>query len=253
MTHPTRSRIVAAALCAVAFATASPVQAQDLPAAQDVLARYHAALGGANVLEGRTAMAMTGQFALPAAGIVASFQSFRARPGRHAIQVEIPGLGELRSGYTGEVGWSMNPMEGPRLMSGGEARQTADEAAFESTLRLPSSIASAETVERTRLAGRDCIKVRLVWQSGRESFDCYSEETGLLVGSMGEQETSMGTVQTVTLFDDYRVFDGVRMATRVTIQTMGMEQVITVSDVSFDEVPDSAFEPPAQIRALIQR
>jgi zinc protease len=243
--------LAAAALLSTALAATA--QAQDLPAAADILARYQQALGGSDVLEGRTSMSAVGQFALPAAGLVASFESHAARPDRYIMRIEIPGFGEIRSGYTGEVGWSLNPTEGPRLMSGAEARQTADEAAFESSLRLPSSIASAETVELTRLAGRECYKVRLVWQSGRETYDCYSPETGLLVGTMGQQETAMGTVDAVTLYDDYRVFDGVRMPGRITIQTMGMEQVVTIDDVRFDGVADTTFEPPAQIQALIRR
>jgi zinc protease len=251
MKHAFRSPLVAAALLSTALAATA--HAQDLPPAAEILARYQQALGGSDVLEGRTSMTAIGQFSLPAAGLVASFESHAARPDRYVMRIEIPGFGEIRSGYTGEVGWSLNPTEGPRLMSGDEVRQTADEAAFESTLRLPSSIASAETVELTRLAGRECYKVRLVWQSGRETFDCYSPETGLLVGTMGRQETAMGTVDAVTLYDDYRVFDGVRMAGKVTIQTMGMEQVVTIDDIRFNAVPESAFEPPAQIQALIRR
>jgi hypothetical protein len=156
----------------------------------------------------------------------------------------------LRSGYTGDTGWSMNPAEGPRLLAGGEAVQAADEAAFESTLRTPAVIASATTVERTSLGGQECYKVLLVWHSGRETHDCYGVETGLLVGTMTRQETNMGTLDAVTLYDDYRSFDGVLMASRVTIQVMGVEQVITVDEVAFNEDVDDAVTPPAEIRAL---
>lgn len=250
---PRRSRrggAVAALLLALA-AVPSQAQAQELPAAADLVAAYQVAVGGADVLAGRTSVRSVGQFSMPSAGLVANFEAYAARPNRTAMRVTIPGFGEIRSGYTGEVGWSMNPAEGPRLLQGGEAVQAADEAAFESTLRTATSIASMTTVERTSLAGRDCYKVQLVWQSGRETFDCYSPETGLLVGTMSRQETNLGTLDAVTLYDDYREFGGVVMAGRITIQVMGLEQVITLSNVEFDVDADADLAPPAEILALI--
>jgi hypothetical protein len=244
-----RSFLAVAALAALAMPATGG--AQELPDAQQVLARYHQAIGGAAAMEGRNSYRVVGEVQIPAVGITGSFEAFSARPNRAAQRVQIPGFGELLTGYTGRVGWSINPAEGPRLMTGGEALQLADEADFESSLRHPGVVASMTTVERTRLAGRECIKVRVAWKSGRETFDCYSEQTGLLVGTMAKQETNMGVVDAVTLYDDYRDFDGVRMAGRITIQVMGMDQIITVSEMHFNQVPDSAFEPPAAIKALI--
>jgi hypothetical protein len=241
----------AAVLYMVLTASAAEVRGQELPDAKDIVARYQEAVGGAAVLQGRTSMHARGQFSMPALGISGALESFAARPNRSAVRIEVPGFGEIRAGYTGAVGWSMNPAEGPRLMQAGEAQQMADEAHFESSLRLPEFITSVTTVEHTKLGGRDCIKVKVVWKSGRETFDCYSGETGLLVGTMATQESAMGTIEAITLYDDYRDFDGVRMASRITVQAAGMEQVMTINEITFDSVPDSAFEPPAQIKALI--
>jgi hypothetical protein len=247
-----RARSAAAlVLAAVAAGSAAPLQAQDLPAGSTLVARYQEAVGGADALARYNSIHAVGEVAVPAQGLVGSLDSYSARPDRAAMVVSIAGFGEIRSGYTGADAWSLNPAEGPRLLQGAERTQAIEEAAFESALRPAELITSATTVERTKLAGRDCIKVRLVWKSGRETHDCYSEETGLLVGSLARQETHMGTIDAVTLFEDYREFGGITMPVRVVIQVMGIEQVITIRDVTFDSVPDSVFEPPAEIRALI--
>jgi hypothetical protein len=225
--------------------------AQDLPDASAVIARYQQALGGADVLAAHQSMHAVGELSMPAQGLTAAFETFSARPNRSAMRVAIAGFGEIRSGFTGDVAWSLNPMEGPRVMDGKERDQAAEESVFESTLRPPALIESAETIERTRIGGRACLKVRVVWKSGRETHDCYSEETGLLVGSLSRQETNMGVLESTTVYDDYRQFGGVLMPARISIQVMGMEQVITIRDVRFDEVGDDAFTPPAEIRALI--
>jgi hypothetical protein len=241
----------AVALTMLVLASAGSLRAQELPAGEDVLARYRAAVGGEQAFASHQSIHTRGEFSMPAVGITAALEGFSAKPNRSSVSITIAGLGQIRNGYTGAVAWAMDPMEGPRLLQGGEARQIADAAAFGSTLRLSSLLESVATVDRTTIAGRACLKVKLVWKSGRESHDCYSEETGLLVATQETLDTSMGTVESVALYDDYRAFGGVQMATRTTVQRMGMEQIITLSDVQFDTVPDSALEPPAEIRALI--
>jgi hypothetical protein len=233
------------------FASAGSLRAQELPAGEEVMARYRAALGGEQAFANYQSIHTRGEVSMPAVGITAAVEGFSAKPNRTAVSITIPGLGQIRTGYTGAVAWATDPMEGPRLLQGAEARQFADAAVFGSTMRPSSLLESATTVDRTTIAGRACLKVKLVWKSGRESHDCYSEETGLLVATQETVDTSTGIVESVSLYDDYRDFGGVQMATRTTMQRMGREQIITVTDVQFDSVPDSALEPPAEIRALI--
>jgi hypothetical protein len=234
------------------LALAAPAFAQPLPTAAEVLAKYQQALGGKDSFTAKKSIAASGEFTIPSAGMTGSFAAFSARPNKASMKVTIGGFGEVRSGFDGSVAWSMNPMEGPRLMQGNEKAQAADEAEFDAVLRDISRFKSAETVERTTLNGKACIKVKLVWQSGRESFDCYSAETGLLVGSQGKQESNMGTLETVTLYDDYKAFEGFLMPTKITIQVMGMDQVISIKEVKFSELPATTFELPAEIKALIK-
>jgi hypothetical protein len=261
--NPLRRRLSLAALCAAAaapvFSAAAPAAAQEppaatqaLPEASAVIARYQEAIGGRDVLAGYNSMRTVGEVSIPAQGLVADMEMFAARPNRAAMRVSIAGFGEIRSGTSDGVAWSMNPAEGPRLLQGAELAQTLEESAFDSALRPSDLIESATTVERTRLGGRDCLKVQLVWRSGRQTHDCYSEETGLLVGTMTRQETAMGPLDAVTLMDSYRDFGGFRTPTRITLQVMGMEQIVELRELTFDSAPDSAFELPAEIRALIR-
>jgi hypothetical protein len=223
-----------------------------LPRAAELVGRYQQAIGGTANFASKKGMHATGDFAVPSAGVTGTFELFSARPNKMLMRVTMGGFGEIKTGYDGTVAWSVNPMEGPRLMQDREKVQTADNADFESVLRDIGRFKSVETVERTTVAGRDCYKVRVVWQSDRETFDCYSPESGLLVASLGQQHTSMGVIDAVTLFDDYREFDGVRVATKVSMQVMGMEQVLTMREVRFTDVPASTFELPAEIRALVR-
>jgi hypothetical protein len=247
----TRLPVLLAALTLPVVAVPASAQ-QALPPAAEIIARYQTAIGGKANFDTKTAMHATGEFSVPAANVSGSFEMFSARPNRTLMRVTMGGFGEISTGYDGTVAWSLNPMEGPRLMQDAEQAQAAEKADFESVLRDVSRFKSVETVERTTVAGRDCFKVRVVWQSDRETFDCYSPETGLLVASLGQQQSNMGVIDAVTLYDDYREFEGFRVATRISVQAMGIEQVFTMRDVRFDNLPATTFELPAEIRALVR-
>jgi hypothetical protein len=101
--------------------------------------------------------------------------------------------------------------------------------------------------------GEACYKVKLVWKSGRETFDCYSVASGLLIASMGKQESAMGTVEVTNLLSDYKDFGGQKIATRLTQQVMGNEQVITINSVDYDAADAATFAMPAAIKALAEK
>jgi hypothetical protein len=191
------------------------------------------------------------QVEMPGAGLRAELEILSARPNRMRMVSTIPGLGMMHSGFDGEVGWSIDPMLGTRLLEGAELQSTMDEANILASVRDASLFAVRETVERAEYRGQPCYRVRLVWQSGRESFDCYSTETGLLVATVSRQESPMGSVEATSHFSDYREFGGVLMPTRIVVEVMGQQQIMTISEVEFDAVDAAEFELPAEIRALL--
>ena len=54
-----------------------------------------------------------------------------------------------------------------------------------------------------------------------------------------------------TTMEEYEQFGEVRLATRITSNVTGMQQVITLSEVRFDGIEAAMFEPPAVIRRMI--
>lgn len=248
------SRAFRCTLGAAALALLAPIaaDAQDLPRAEDIVNRYRQAIG-ADAFKAKQYMSTVGEFSMPAMGLTAPFEAHAARPNRASSKIPIPGFGEFLRGHTGEHAWAVDPMEGPRILSGEEAKAAADDSWFDSALRPAELVSAMSTVERTTLAGRECYKVKLTWKSGRESHDCYAPDTGLLIGTMMKQTSQMGEIDVVMIYDDYKEFEGVRMATRMTMQVMGNDQVITLREVRFGAVPATAFEPPAEIKALIRQ
>ena len=236
-------------LC-LALALPLTAAAQALPPARQLVDRYVEAIGGREAIARHKSRTMETEMSMPAMGMNMTMKTVMAAPNRLATSAEMPGAGTLRSGYDGTVGWQVNPMTGPSLMTGAELEQTVQMADFYGALNYDKLYRSMETTERTELNGRPCYRVKLTTQSGRESWQCFDTETGLIVATGGKQESQMGSIETTMLLSDYKDFDGVKMATRSTMQMMGQEMTVTVKSVSHAPVDASAFAPPQEIRAL---
>ncbi len=234
------------------LAAMTPATGQDaLPPAHEIIERYVEAMGGRDAVLGHTSSRSTGTFSMPAAGITGTLLAKHAVPNLSLVRVEIQGLGTSITGFDGEVGWSMDPNLGARILEGDELAALSEGSTHLAGVRDASLFQERETVELGEMDGEACYRVRLLWNSGRETADCYSVETGLLVGSVARQTTPMGEIDVVTLFSDYRETDGVLSATRMRQQMLGQEQVMTLDAIEFDVVDPSAFELPEAIRALL--
>lgn len=242
---------LAAALPAAAAQEAAAAAPQDLPPARDLVARYVAAIGGRDAFMKHSHIRSIGAFEMPAQGIRGDLRVVQSRDGRSTMRISVPGMGELAGGFDGTVGWSMNPMQGPRMLEGKELAQLQEDAGFLTALRESPGIATMETVEKTAIGGDACYKVRITYKSGRTSFDCYSLATGLIAGTISVQESPMGVIEVTTTMSDWKEFGGIRFATRMSQSAMGQQQVLSISDVVFDDAADStAFELPEPIKAI---
>jgi hypothetical protein len=226
----------------------------SLPAGRAIINRYVQAIGGRDAVMRHSSIRYVGNFEMPAAGMKGNLIVIQAAPNKMAMTVDLPGMGQIVSGYDGTVGWSINPMQGPRVLEGKELEQLREDAGPSAMLRSADRIRSAETVELTSMGGQACYKVKITYNSGRESFDCYSPETGLLVGMTQTQESPMGSVQVTTLFDDWKEFGGLKTATKLRQQMLGQEQVLTIDRLEFNRAEDAkAVEMPEQIKPLVKK
>ncbi len=226
----------------------------SLPTGRAIIDRYVEAIGGRDAVLRHQSIRSVGTFEMPAAGVKGDLTVVQMAPNKMAMTIDLPGVGQMVSGYDGTVGWSINPMQGPRVLEGKELTQLREDAGPAAMLRSPDRIRSAETLELTAMNGKPCYKVKITYHSGRESFDCYSSETGLLVSMTQTQESPMGAVQVTTLFDDWKEFGGLKSATKVRMQMLGQEQLLTVDRIEFDRPEDAkAVEVPEPIKPLVKK
>ena len=226
---------------------------ESLPSARTLIDKHIAAVGGREKLLAHQSATVKGAFEVPAQGISGTYVLHSARPNKLLMTITVPGIGDIASGYDGTVAWSDNPMQGARVLEGKELESMKESTGSDAELRDPSVITSAETVEKTTMGAQSCYKVKLVWKSGRTSYDCYAVDNGLRVATSAQQETQMGAIDVSTTLADYKDFGGVKRPSKMTQEMMGVQQVMTVSSVEYDTVPAGAFDLPKGIRALIEK
>jgi hypothetical protein len=248
------ARRVALAAAAISFLPSLALaQATPLPAARDLVAKHVAAIGGREAILRHPFFRAKGSFRMPAAGMTGQLEVAGAQPNLVVMKITVPGMGDILQGFDGTHAWSLDPMQGPRLMEGEELAQMADEAEFASVLRESPSIASMETTEIVTLGGQQCYKVKVVRKSGRETFDCYAVDSGLLIGGFAKPKTAMGEVDAVTEYSDYKEFNGIKQPTKVTQSMMGQQQVLEFTSYEYGPMDAAVFTVPAPVATLISQ
>lgn len=231
---------------------AETVEQQDLPEARALIERHITAIGGREAVLVQAEAVLTGEFSLPAMGITGSLTVASRPPADQVVLIDLPGMGEMRTGVSPELAWSVDPFMGPRLIEGDELKSLLDSTLPGAVLRDPEYVAAATTVGMAEFLGKDCYLVRLDWRSGRESHDCYAVDSGLLIAMQSVESSPMGEVQVVSTMEDFRQIEGVMMATVVRQTIMGMEQVMHLHDIRFEAPDAELFELPPPIQTLVE-
>jgi hypothetical protein len=249
--------VFAAALVAVvAFVGVVPARPAarqaPLPSGADLAARHVKALGGAEAWKRISSVRMDGTIEMPGQGISGTVVVMAARPSSMLLRVNVSGIGTIESAYNGTHGWQLNPMAGPSLLQGRELDETRDDAYFDGTLYGADYVKSMTVVGQEDFDSRKAYKAQIVLASGREQTEYFDAESGLQIGSESRRATEIGVVPTISILRGFKRFGDVVQPTELIQRAFGIEQVIRISNVTFNDVPASAFEPPAEIKALIK-
>jgi hypothetical protein len=243
---------------AVAMQDSAPVAvqaepAETLPGALEILERATEATGGREAQLAKVHRTGAGTFAVPSQGISGTLSTRASAPHFILVEVEIPGLGLIRSGYNGETAWTLNPVTGPMVLEGDDLEQMREEANFHDGLNPTTDYTAMKTLGVTDFAGQRCYEVELVRPSGKTVREFFNVESGLPVGRVGPQSTPMGTVEVTAVILEYAEVNGVQVASRMKQTTLGMDEVVHLETMDFDPIDPAVFALPAEIEAMLEQ
>ena len=128
---------VALTALAAAAAGAQPNVSATLPPGATLVAKYAAVIGGPAMMKAAQ-ITTRGGMAMSAAGINATFEMVQLQPNRMQMVTTIPGVGAIQVGDHGTTAWSVDPMQGPRLLAGKACNEIREEADPRAAARSPS-------------------------------------------------------------------------------------------------------------------
>lgn len=206
-------------------------KAAALPTVDEALAKYVKASGGEEALKKITSRTAKGTFDLPAMGANGTFETMAKAPNLSFTKIEIAGFGAITNVYDGKSAWSQDPMSGLRELKGAELVMTQIQSDFYRELRMKELYKSLTVKGREKLASGSVIVIEAVPSEGSPEKYYFDETTGLLVRHDAEVESPQGKMPTETVYEDYKVVDGVN-----TWHTMKMTNPAVAFTIKIEEM-----------------
>ena len=217
--------------------------------ADTVINRYLEAMGGRAKLEQLHSRVLKARFDMPDMGISASMEEYLTEPDMYLSRTNFTDFPAALRGVNGNIAWEINPMAGPRVVTGAERSAYLRNARIEPLLNWKQNFAQAEVGEDATVEGQACTKLVLTdADGGRVSF--FIDKGTNLIARM---EQTLGGQSVQANFSDYRTIDGVKVPFKMNMLAGQFGFAVTVDSVEFNtEIGPEKFELPAEIKSLVQ-
>jgi len=238
---------------ATASKPAAAAPAQDLPKAEQLIEKYIAAIGGKDALGKIKSLTATGSIAIPQAGITGAMELMQS-DGKMLMVMDMPGVGKQTVGFNGDVAWQESDLTGPQVLEGAMVEDLKFQAKIDGYSDAAAYFDSIETVGQASFAGEDAYKVVAKKKGSPDKTMYFSQQSGLIIGAEGEQDSGFGLMKITTVIGEYKKVGEVLMSHSAEQKLPnGMAVKMTMSKIEANtEVPASKFELPESVKKLIK-
>jgi hypothetical protein len=186
----------------------SDVTAVALPTAEQILAKYVAAVGGKDAAAKFKTVVMKGTI---------ERSDNRSGPldvaikgsDKYVITVTLP-QGVVAQGINGNVGWVRNT-SGPKELSGPVLDQLKRVLSYYAVIKTVGDPAQMKVVRAEKVGDREAYAVALVIDSNRTRTFYFDTQTGLLLREVTTEKTLLAPLPEQVDFEDYREVDGIKL------------------------------------------
>ncbi|MBL4684833.1 MAG: hypothetical protein JKY37_09610 [Nannocystaceae bacterium] len=221
-----------------------PVPAKKLPEAEALLAKAVEAAGGTAAFAKFKSFYYEGEVVIAGQKLEASAQLWW-KEGNFYTQQDMGGVGRVMAGKDGDKIWSQDPINGLRQLEGLEAEQVA----WLSSLMLASDwkryFTSAETTKEIQDGDTTLYVVKLTSESGGEIELHLDKNSGMQTGLAFSQATPMGNIPITLKMQDYRDFEGVKLAYKQVTEMPLAVATLEIKALKLNpEISDARFQMP---------
>src|SRR5260370_41092210 len=250
----TKTTLVIGAALLMSAAGAPLMAADELPKGETILDKYVEVTGGKAAYQKMHSSIATGSMEMAAMGLKGKLTVYHAEPNLIYTEIELEGIGKVAQGSDGKVAWMNSAIQGPHVMEGAERAQALRAARFNGELNWRDNYKKAETQAVESVDGKDCYKVVLTPADGYPETHFYDKESGLLLKTSMTLQTPIGEIRLNEFPTDYRTKWDILPTHKGKHNSAGQEITLSIDSVEFNrEIPKDRFDPPDDIKALVQK
>jgi hypothetical protein len=239
-------------LCAALLATL--LTAADLKTGDAVLDHYVEVTGGDAAYAKIHSMIMKGNMSMPAMGIKGAVTIYAAEPNKSSMSTNIAGVGKITEGTDGINAWSFSAMQGPQLKKGEELDDSLREAYFHKENEWRSIYTSAALDGVEDVDGKPAYKVTLTPKAGKPETQYFDRASGFMVRMQSVRKTPLGDIPVDVSIGGYHKDCGVQLPHSMVQTVAGQKVELHMDSIDCNaELPGDAFDPPAEVKALMTK
>lgn len=261
--------IVFPLLAALLFSTCwpTPLTAQDETAdkpakeaaenveGKEVLAalqgRIIKALGGQEALEKFSNRVTTSTVKIIAQGMEAELVTFLDKNGSYRESMALEGFGDFIQGISGDVTWALDPINGPRLVTGAEKVQLRRGARLHTALWLTKDYLSAKVIGEEKINDQQCEIFDLVTTDGKTEKYWVSEK-GLVCKMTMTADSQMGKIPMEIILESWKEIDGIQYPEHIKVKQALQMMEIHLGKIEHDVEDTSAMMAmPEKVQKLV--
>ncbi len=241
-------------LACLALGAAGAVAGQSaapLPKAETLLDAFVEKAGGPAVYEKITNRRTIAELKMSVMPVPGEVTSTVTKAGPFRVVVETKSIGRIEYGSDGRVVWEINPMTGPRILAGSEARRYRYLYGLDLPMRWRDVYKKVECTGSATVADRPAFKVLAVSSEDYPVTYYFDQASGLLAKIEYPMETLAGPALQEVFLSDYRTVNGALFPYLQVRKEAGREMTLTFSSVEFNiDVPADLLALPEAIRTL---
>ena len=225
----------------------------ELPPAKDLFKAMLEAMGGKDAFDKIKSTHVKSKVETQMGNV--EMESRFMPPDRFLMEQSVPGMGRIRMGSDGEVGWMHNPMMGydliPKEQLEGMGRQANMHMML---LQMDDEYEKMETVGTADFQGNACYKVKLAAEENDGQQHVFINRETKLAEGMEIEQRQMGRAMTVRMiFDDWKDVGDVKLFHKLHIEQQGQRQTMEFTSIELNSVDEAVFELPEQVRELVRQ
>lgn len=225
--------------------------AQDLPKAETIMDHFVEVTGGKAAYANKHCNTVKGTVEMAPMGLKGSTTIYSSEPNLFLIEMELGGLGKIKNGFDGKVAWAYSALQGPQIKSG-EEKDSAEHSARFHKENWKGNYKQVQTIGTESVDAESCYKVLAIPHKGRPITMYYSMKSGLLLKMQTKVKTAMGEIPMDVAIKNYKSVGGVLVAHTMVQSFAGQTMTFTFTSVEWNTpIPASLFDPPAEVKALL--